>query len=66
MTEETQRAIKREEYETYKSAGSALQEWVQEPIVKAECKKMIQKAETGEEEKEKRREHDKSFYKFGI
>lgn len=43
MTREIRRAIKREEYETYKSAGSALQELVQEPVVKEECKKMIQK-----------------------
>lgn len=64
MTREIQRAIKRE-YETYKSAGSALQEWVQEPIVKEECKKMIQKAEM-EKEDRKRCEHNKSFYKFGI
>lgn len=34
MTKEIQRAIKREEYETYKSAGSALLELVQELIVK--------------------------------
>lgn len=65
MTGETQGAIKREEYETYKSAGSALQEWVQEPIVKEECKKIIQKAVTGKEDG-KRCEHNKSFYKFGI
>lgn len=65
MTGEIQRAIKREEYETYKSAGSALQEWVQEPIVKEECKKTIQRAETGKGDG-KRREHNKSFYKFGI
>lgn len=65
MTKETQRAIKREEYETYKSAGSVLQECVQEPIVKEECEKMIQKAEKGKGDG-KIHEHNRSFYKFGI
>lgn len=43
--EETKWAIKKEEYETYKSAGLVLEEQVEELIVK-ECKKMIQKIET--------------------
>lgn len=65
MTRKTQRAIKREEYETYKSARSALQEWVQEPIVKEECKKIIQKAKKWKEDG-KICEHNKRFYKFAI
>lgn len=64
MTTETQRAVKREEYETYKSTGSALQEWVQEPVVREECKKITQKAETGKDRK--RCELNTSFYKLGM
>lgn len=64
MTTETQRAVKREEYETYKSTGSALREWVQEPVVREECKKITQKAETGKDRK--RCELNTSFYKLGM
>lgn len=64
MTRETQRAVKREEYETNKSTGSALQEWVQEPVVREECKKIIQKAETGKDRK--RCELNTKFYKLGV
>lgn len=66
MTKEIQRAIKREEYETYKSARSALLELVQELIVKEECKKMIKKKTEKGKEDGKRCEHNKRFYKFGI